>query len=74
MLDRANELTATAAAQLPEPRYEPATLTEPEPMVSEPENTAVTAPVAVGQVNLVTPAANATWGRTARLASAAVGN
>ena len=66
-----NELTATAAAQLAAPRYEPATLTEPEPMVSEPENTA---PVAVGQVNLVTPTGNATCGRTAKAASGAVGN
>ena len=69
-----NVEAATAAAQLFDARYEPDTLTEPEPIDSVPENTAVTAPVGVGQPRRVTPAAKVTWGRTAKVASCAVGS
>ena len=69
-----NVEAAAAKAQLFEPRYEPDTLIVPEPMVSVPENTAVTAPVGVGQPRRVTPAANSGVGSVAFLAPGAVGN
>ena len=69
-----NELTDAANAQLFDARYEPETLTEPEPIDSVPENTAVTAPVGVGQPRAVTPTGNVTVGNEARAASGAVGN
>ena len=69
-----SELTAAASAQLLAPRYEPETLSEPEPMASKPENTAVTAPVGDGQPRAVTPTGNVTDGSVAKVASGAVGN
>ena len=74
MLDSDNELAATAAAQLFAPRYEPVMLTEPEPMVSVPENTAVTAPVATGQLNRLAPAGNVIDGGAAGVAPPVFGN
>ena len=52
-----NEADEAATAQLFAPRYAPDTRIEPAPIVSFPENWATTAPVVVGQVNCVTPAA-----------------
>ncbi len=52
-----NEAVDAATAQLFAPRYEPETKIEPAPIVSVPENDTITAPVAVGQVSCVTPAA-----------------
>ena len=65
---------AAANAQLVELRYEPETLTVPAPMVSVPENTAVTAPVGVGQPRTATPAGNVSAGNAASVAFGVVGN
>ena len=52
---RARLLTAAFAAQLSRPRYEPATLAEPAPMLSVPENEATVRPLAAGHANCETP-------------------
>lgn len=67
LLDRLSELTEPVAAQLVAPRYEPETLTAPEPTETLPENTAVTAPVATGQ------GSEPPEGRDARIAPGVVG-
>jgi hypothetical protein len=48
LLERLSELTEPLTAQLVAPKYEPETLTVPEPIETVPANTAVTAPVATG--------------------------
>ena len=74
MPESARELTATAAAQLPEPTYEPVTLMVAAAKPIVPENTAVTAPLGVGQPSAETSVGRVTEGKAARVAPGVVGN